>query len=57
MSEPQLYRRPPDPGGYIGGYNWGPALAGLGLLGLSNLAATQWIAHRFAYQVRSAIPG
>jgi type IV secretion system protein VirD4 len=56
MSEPQLYRRPPDPGGYIGGYNWGPALAGLGLLGLSNLAATQWIAHRFAYQAALGQP-
>jgi type IV secretion system protein VirD4 len=45
-----LYRRPPDPGGYIGGYNWGPALAGMGLLVVCNVAATQFIASRFAYQ-------
>ncbi len=50
MSEPRLYRRPPDPGGYIGGYNWGPALGGAGLLLLSNIGATQWIAHCFRYQ-------
>ena len=34
------YRIPPDPG-YIGGYNWTAMLAGLGLLLLSNVAATQ----------------
>jgi type IV secretion system protein VirD4 len=50
MSEPHLYRRPPDPGGYIGGYNWGPALTGAGLLFLCNVAATQLVASRFAYQ-------
>jgi type IV secretion system protein VirD4 len=49
MTEPKLYRRPPDPGGYIGGYNWGPALGGLGLLILTNFAATQLVAHQFAY--------
>ena len=47
MTELQLYRRPPDPGGYIGGYNWGPALGGVGLLVLCNIGATQLIAHRF----------
>lgn len=50
MSEPRLYRRPQDPGGYVGGYNWGPALGGAGLLLLSNIGATQWIAHCFRYQ-------
>jgi type IV secretion system protein VirD4 len=50
MSEPRLYRRPLDPGGYIGGYNWGPALGGAGLLLLSNIGATQWIAYCFRYQ-------
>jgi hypothetical protein len=49
MSEPQLYRRPPDPGGYIGGYNWGPALAGVGLLAICNILATQFVAHRLGY--------
>src|SRR5712691_11447109 len=43
------YRVPPDPG-YIGGYNWGPMLAGFVLLLISNVAATQWIAHGFHYQ-------
>src|ERR1051325_1088190 len=50
MTEPQLYRRPPDPGGYIGGYNWGPSLGGVGLLAVCNVVTTQFIAHRFAYQ-------
>src|SRR5262249_30496013 len=50
MTERQLYRRPPDPGGYIGGYRWGPAVGGIGLLVLCNIGATQWIAHRFAYE-------
>jgi len=50
MNQPQLYRRPLDPGGYIGGYNWGPALTGAGLLTLCNVVATQFIASRFAYQ-------
>jgi type IV secretion system protein VirD4 len=56
MSEPQLYRRPTDPGGYIGGYNWGPALAGVGLLAVSNIVATQVVAHRLAYQVALGRP-
>ncbi|MGD1095924.1 MAG: type IV secretory system conjugative DNA transfer family protein [Bryobacteraceae bacterium] len=56
MSELRLYRRPPDPGGYIGGYNWGPALGGAGLLVLCNIGATQWIAHRFAYQAALGRP-
>jgi type IV secretion system protein VirD4 len=56
MSEPQLYRRPPDPGGYIGGYNWGPALGGMGLLATCNVVATQFIAHRFSYQAALGRP-
>jgi type IV secretion system protein VirD4 len=43
------YRIPPDPG-YIGGYNWTAMLAGVGLLLLFNVAATQWIAYQFRYQ-------
>jgi type IV secretion system protein VirD4 len=43
------YRIPPDPG-YIGGYNWTAMLTGVGLLLLSNVAATQWIAYQFRYQ-------
>ena len=56
MTEPKLYRRPPDPGGYIGGYNWGPALGGLGLLILTNFVATQLVAHQFAYQSAAMTP-
>jgi type IV secretion system protein VirD4 len=56
MSERQLYRRPPDPGGYIGGYRWGPAVGGISLLVLCNVGATQWVAHRFAYQVALGHP-
>jgi type IV secretion system protein VirD4 len=56
MSEPSPYRRPQDPGGYIGAFNWGPALAGVGLLVLSNIAATQLVAHRLAYQAALGRP-
>ena len=56
MTDPQLYRRPLDPGGYIGGYNWRPALAGAGLLVVSNIAATQLVAHRLAYQAALGRP-
>ena len=56
MIERQLYRRPPDPGGYIGGYRWGPAVGGIGLLVLCNIGATQWIAQRFAYHAALGPP-
>lgn len=46
---PDAYRVPLDPG-YIGGYDWRAMPAGFGLLVLSNIVATQWIAHRFQYQ-------
>lgn len=50
MAQPQLYRTPRDPGGFPFGYNWRATLAGLVLLTGFNLAATQYIAHRFGYQ-------
>lgn len=56
MTEAQLYRKPLDPGGYIGGYNWKPALSGVGLLLACNTAATQWIAYRFSYQAALGLP-
>ena len=43
------YRVPPNPG-YVGGYNWRAMLAGFALLLFSNVAGTQFIAHRFQYQ-------
>lgn len=43
------YRIPPNPG-FIGAYNWHAMLAGLLMLFLWNVAATQLIASRFAYQ-------
>ena len=44
-----LYRMPRDPG-YLGGYYLTPTIVGfLGLL-LTNVAATQYIAHHFDYQ-------
>jgi type IV secretion system protein VirD4 len=50
MPQPQFYRTPQDPGGFPFGYNWRATLAGLALLTAFNLAGTQYIAHRFAYQ-------
>ncbi len=50
MSQPQLYRTPLDPGGYPFGYNWRATLIGFALLTAFNLAATQYVAHRFGYQ-------
>ena len=44
-----LYRTPPDPG-FVGGYNWAGVIAGVALLIAVNIAATQFIAYRFAYQ-------
>jgi type IV secretion system protein VirD4 len=49
--QPHAYRTPADPGGYLGGYNWRPTLAGVILLVICNAAATQYIAHRFDYQL------
>ena len=47
--KPSLYRVPKDPG-HLGRYSFGPAITGfLGLL-LSNVAASQYIAHHFEYQ-------
>src|SRR5207302_2421881 len=37
-------------------YNWPAMLAGLGLLLLSNVLATQWIAYHFAYQAELGKP-
>jgi type IV secretion system protein VirD4 len=50
-----MYRTPPDPG-FVGGYNWPGVIAGLVLLLVVNAAATQFIAHRFAYQAALGIP-
>lgn len=50
MVQAQLYRTPRDPGGFPFGYNWRATLAGLALLTGFNLAATQFIAHKFGYQ-------
>ncbi len=49
MNPRGLYRTPKDPG-YIGGYQWKPAAAGLALLLLSNIASTQFVASRFHFQ-------
>jgi type IV secretion system protein VirD4 len=47
--KPYLYRMPKDPG-HLGRYSFGPAFMGfLGLI-LSNVAASQYIAHHFDYQ-------
>ena len=47
-----LYRTPPDPG-FVGGYNWAESSPGLLLLIAVNVAATQFIAYRFALSTRS----
>jgi type IV secretion system protein VirD4 len=44
-----MYRLPKDPG-YVGGYYVTPTITGLLCLLLSNVAATQYIAHHFEYQ-------
>jgi len=47
---PQVaYRKPRDPG-YIGGYYWPPSIAGFASLILTNVLATQYVAHHFEYQ-------
>ena len=44
-----MYRIPPSPG-FVGGYNWRALGLGVVLLLLVNVAATQFIAYRLAYQ-------
>jgi type IV secretion system protein VirD4 len=56
MTQPNLYRKPPDPGPYMGGYNWKPALAGFLLLLSCNVVATQFVAHRLGYQAALGPP-
>ncbi len=51
-----LYRTPPDPGGFPFGYNWRATLAGLALLTLFNFGASQYIAARFLYQAALGTP-
>ncbi len=53
--QPAIYRMPPDPG-FVGGYNWSAMFAGLLLLLLVNVAATQFIAYRFDYQTALGRP-
>ena len=53
--QPNVYRTPPDPG-FVGGYNWPAMLAGLLLLVLVNIAATQFVAFRFEYQAALGAP-
>jgi type IV secretion system protein VirD4 len=47
--KPKLYRVPTDPG-YLGGFSVSPVILGLIGLLLSNVTATQYIAHHFEYQ-------
>ncbi|MEZ5403181.1 MAG: type IV secretory system conjugative DNA transfer family protein [Bryobacteraceae bacterium] len=49
MKQPRVYRTPQDPG-HVGGYNWTSLAIGAALLIVTNAAATQFIAHRLAYQ-------
>jgi type IV secretion system protein VirD4 len=46
---PKVYRTPRDPG-FVGGYNWSAMTAGVLLLFTINIAATQFVAHRFRHQ-------
>ena len=55
MKQPKVYRTPKDPG-YVGGYNWSSLTAGLLLLIVTNVAATQFIAYRFRYQPALGTP-
>jgi len=43
------YRKPRDPG-YVGGFYWPPTMLGFIGLILTNVLATQYIAHHFEYQ-------
>ena len=49
MNPQVAYRKPPDPG-YIGGYYWPPSIAGFAGLLITNVLATQYVAHHFEYQ-------
>ena len=51
-----VYRTPADPGGFPFGYNWRATLTGLAFLVLFNLAATQYVAFRFHYQLALGKP-
>ncbi|MFL6451381.1 MAG: type IV secretory system conjugative DNA transfer family protein [Bryobacteraceae bacterium] len=51
-----VYRTPADPGGFPFGYNWRATLTGLAFLVLFNLAATQYVAFRFDYQLALGQP-
>lgn len=55
MRQPAVYRTPKDPG-YVGGYNWSSLAVGVLLLAMTNIAATQFIAHRFRYQAALGAP-
>jgi hypothetical protein len=44
-----MYRLPKDPG-YVGGYYLTPTITGLICLLISNMVATQYVAHHFEYQ-------
>ena len=54
-STPKVYRTPRDPG-FVGGYNWSAMAAGVLLLVGVNIAATQFVAHRFRYQAALGKP-
>jgi type IV secretion system protein VirD4 len=45
-----VYRTPPDPGGFPFGYNWRATITGLASLVFFNFAASQYVAFRFHYQ-------
>lgn len=47
--QPNVYRSPRNPG-FLGGYQWGSLFLGLLLLLAANWFATQFVAHKFAYQ-------
>lgn len=48
MNPQVAYRKPRDPG-YIGGYYWPPSIAGFAGLLITNVLATQYVAHHFEY--------
>lgn len=56
MQQTGLYRRPKDPGGYAGGYQWRPTVMGLCLLGLVQAGVTQGVAHALDYQQALGAP-
>jgi type IV secretion system protein VirD4 len=51
-----LYRTPPDPGGFPFGYNWRATLTGLVLLVSFSFCSSQYIAERFRYQPALGAP-